>query len=936
MATFLSGAYWGTWSGYAMYANLSGDVSRSGNTVTLSNLSLYLTYEYSAWGQDSADIQIRNGNTALSSTGVTFYADGGSSNTVSLNNASLNVAAGDTSHTFNLSWGGESGIDFTVSFPSGATAPTISAVSVTGRTWKSITVSSTVSSWGSGGSAANSYRTVKLLQTAYVVGANAYGVKVTGTSTSAVSTTVGRDNHNDDVGTLFTIKGAAKYYYGVFATNGAAEARWASSDTVSFPPAPLASITQSQVIDNTSSNKVTHTIKIKGSDSNSNSNNVVSTQWRYSTNGGSSWSSWGTISGSATAWTEKSATFTSGLGDSIKVQTRQVYDSQTSETKEISYTAVTATAPTVNTPTVSSRTWNSVTIAGTVTSWGSPSAVSGRAQALGVTSSSSSLSADRREISHSNSTAGTAWSGTVNNSSTAPGGTGMTLRGCKSFYVYNYANNVASSASKVNTTLVYLPPSPLQSVALSNQTTVSDTQTKVTVTITGGTSTNNENVNVTTQYRYKVGSGNWSEWTNISGNATPWTAKTVDITGTAGATLYVEARQVYQSQYSEAKSASVVLNEKPIIANLEVTNRTATSLEVTATYSTWGSPSSATNTTTFTVFDLEFETDYVTTTVTGNTTSITGTLTGLPSNQIYEISAFGRNGAWDSSDVTTRSATAPEAPNGRVVSQTIDSGTGTVTANLDYTQVGYWEPDPEDPFERVSNLTPEYRYSVDNGITWTTWATLPMNAASGSFSIAGLPAGRSVIVQMRTLQSWSDNYGDRGTGYSTVVSIAFDTEGYPEDTLSIAWSYDELRRNFITYSISDDFWHGARTFELTVKRDGAVLSQGSVNVPAGSNSGQLVFPLSESAIGGWTPGGLVQNGPYIPNESLDYEVKTIMNNEVVATLTGSFVTTRPIIGVVINDAGSKYYITDAVKAGGVASADDFKFDSRYDRFIIKN
>ena len=298
--------------------------------------------------------------------------------------------------------------------------------------------------------------------------------------------------------------------------------------------------------------------------------------------------------------------------------------------------------------------------------------------------------------------------------------------------------------------------------------------------------------------------------------------------------------------------------------------------------------------------------------------------------------AFGRNGAWDSSDVTTRSATAPEAPNGRVVSQTIDSGTGTVTANLDYTQVGYWEPDPEDPFERVSNLTPEYRYSVDNGITWTTWATLPMNAASGSFSIAGLPAGRSVIVQMRTLQSWSDNYGDRGTGYSTVVSIAFDTEGYPEDTLSIAWSYDELRRNFITYSISDDFWHGARTFELTVKRDGAVLSQGSVNVPAGSNSGQLVFPLSESAIGGWTPGGLVQNGPYIPNESLDYEVKTIMNNEVVATLTGSFVTTRPIIGVVINDAGSKYYITDAVKAGGVASADDFKFDSRYDRFIIKN
>lgn len=127
MATFFSSERVGTWSGTAMYGTLTGNVGRSGNTVTLSSLSCRFSCS-SAWGTDDKFwTRIYNGNTQLcNKTGLTMRSGSGS---VSLPNASVTVGATDTSHTFNLRTSDGYKVPFSVSFPSGTTAPTAPTIS---------------------------------------------------------------------------------------------------------------------------------------------------------------------------------------------------------------------------------------------------------------------------------------------------------------------------------------------------------------------------------------------------------------------------------------------------------------------------------------------------------------------------------------------------------------------------------------------------------------------------------------------------------------------------------------------------------------------------------------------------------------------------------------------------------------------------------------
>ena len=149
MATFFSGQWIGTWSGQPMIGTLTGDVSRSGNTVTLSNLNCTWTATYGSGNDPGAWFSICDGwdgwNELVRATNLSMSGGSGSK---WIGSCSVNVGVSDTSHSFTFRSSDGAGIGFTVTFPSGGTAPanpTISNVIVTPTT---LTATLNVSSWG--------------------------------------------------------------------------------------------------------------------------------------------------------------------------------------------------------------------------------------------------------------------------------------------------------------------------------------------------------------------------------------------------------------------------------------------------------------------------------------------------------------------------------------------------------------------------------------------------------------------------------------------------------------------------------------------------------------------------------------------------------------------------------------------------------------------
>lgn len=121
MATFFSGQAVGNWAGQTIWGTLTGNVSRSGNTVTLSSLTLSMTAA-SAWGTDNNWwVRIYSGDTQLSSASGLSFNSGSASKGIP--NASVGVGATATSHTFNLRTSDGNRVNFTVSFPAGQSAP---------------------------------------------------------------------------------------------------------------------------------------------------------------------------------------------------------------------------------------------------------------------------------------------------------------------------------------------------------------------------------------------------------------------------------------------------------------------------------------------------------------------------------------------------------------------------------------------------------------------------------------------------------------------------------------------------------------------------------------------------------------------------------------------------------------------------------------------
>lgn len=231
MATFFSNKRVGTWSGTAMYGTLTGNVGRSGNTVTLSSLTCSMS-STSAWGTDNNFwTRIYSGDTQLcNKTGLSMSGGSGS---VSLPNASVTVSATATSHTFNLRTSDGYKVSFSVSFPAGTTPPATPTCSAAAQSASLINVAWGISNLGNPTGSVSLYN----------------GTTNNPTNLLQTKTTTGSWTFGNDQRTANTT-----YYYKATASNSAGSA---SSSVVSATtyPAGVTSLT----VDSVTSDSVTIT-----------------------------------------------------------------------------------------------------------------------------------------------------------------------------------------------------------------------------------------------------------------------------------------------------------------------------------------------------------------------------------------------------------------------------------------------------------------------------------------------------------------------------------------------------------------------------------------------------------------------------------------------------------------------------------------------------
>ena len=216
MATFFSGQIVGAWASNDnyMYGTLTGNVSRSGNKVTLSEMSLAITSRYTSTGSAPWSFTV-NGTTT--STTLSHPPT-----TMGLNNTSFDVSVNQTSAT--VSWSAPEGYSgsFSVSFPSAVEAPNTPSVVGQNTDAFSNTISYATSSFGNPSSG-----TIYL----YASTDNTNWTQIASKTTTGSSSFL-----HSGLLPNFT------YYYRSKATNAYAESAYSQTITVKTKPAVYVSV----------------------------------------------------------------------------------------------------------------------------------------------------------------------------------------------------------------------------------------------------------------------------------------------------------------------------------------------------------------------------------------------------------------------------------------------------------------------------------------------------------------------------------------------------------------------------------------------------------------------------------------------------------------------------------------------------------------------
>ena len=216
MANFVSGLYVGTFGGRTLNINVTGNISRSSTTVTLTNISCYLysTDGGTWWAQANRTWGLRAPGGEAVSTSVP-YTPSANHRTFSLPNLSFYLANTSTSCTMYVT-GPDGSFAFTLGgIPQGAVAPsgldvTLSSIQDTGATMRV-----TLNSYGTPSSEANRYIEASIMGQSTYGGKYRYGtVKASKSATITVN-----NNSNTNSSNPLTIVPNTQYWYGAYATN---------------------------------------------------------------------------------------------------------------------------------------------------------------------------------------------------------------------------------------------------------------------------------------------------------------------------------------------------------------------------------------------------------------------------------------------------------------------------------------------------------------------------------------------------------------------------------------------------------------------------------------------------------------------------------------------------------------------------------------------
>lgn len=216
MATFVSGLYVGTFGSRTLNIDITGNISRNGTTVTLTNISCRL---YAANGgywhaADPRTWGLRAPGGEAVSTSVSYSASTGS-RTFSLPNLSFYLDALSTSCTMYVT-GPDGSFAFTLGgIPQGAVAPSGLNVSISSIADTGASFSVSLSSYGTPNSANGRYIEASIMGQSTYGGKYRYDIAKNKASSTITVNNSSKTNSSNPL----TIVPNTQYWYGAYATN---------------------------------------------------------------------------------------------------------------------------------------------------------------------------------------------------------------------------------------------------------------------------------------------------------------------------------------------------------------------------------------------------------------------------------------------------------------------------------------------------------------------------------------------------------------------------------------------------------------------------------------------------------------------------------------------------------------------------------------------
>ena len=500
------------------------------------------------------------------------------------------------------------------------------------------------------------------------------------------------------------------------------------------------------------------------------------------------------------------------------------------------------------------------------------------------------------------------------------------IKGCLDFKLACYTDNAhTGNASYVSSEVFHTPPAPIDTIEVIKQSRVSLTETAVTVAITGGDKTKNYDANVTTEYSYTVKDGTPTEWTALPAAKKPWEKQQFEVRFPAGKQIEFRARQVYEGQESEVKTANFVVY-RPLsgvkvkdvivmkdtikgtveIADLGSPAENFTLLEMGVTKKNTGLygnnpriivsarvnvPNKATaltlsNFNSGKIGNPDF-------TITSNTKYYLGVYAYSPATKFNAQSGDDWSGTAGYQEVIT----LPETTEVKFTNNELVNNKVTTTLTATILSLG----------GEALELTPQYRYTSDNGVHWSEWGNLTPNLQSQSFTIPDLPFGATVIVESRTKNSKGQ--------FSTTSTYRYVTSDRPPLIEEFTYSFDELRRNKIKLHLKIS----------SIYAPNSIIKNAYIRI----GGREIRLLTSSTAIEANVEDSLSN---YRPNALLAYSLAANTSDGGKQTLEGTIQMPRPIIGVVVYPNGEKKLITDVVSSLGPGLFPD-RLDASFTKLI---